>query len=119
VSVSEHMFLCVRSFIYILDITLWTEPKVTRRFHKFKQLDGKGPCLLVRTSPELVPGSFWPMAGYQKVTTAVHLAEIYNGDMLPWVLTIMFIQRYTIEQRLEPKSYMTQRLAVLALFLVV
>jgi hypothetical protein len=81
VSVSEHMFLCVRSFNYILDITLWREPKVTRRFHKFKQLNGKGPCLLVRPSPELVPRSFWPIAGYQKVTNAVHLAEIYNGNL--------------------------------------
>ncbi len=51
-------------------------PKQHVVFINSGHLDGRYPCLLVRLSLELVLGSVWPIAEYQEVTHAVHLAGI-------------------------------------------
>ncbi len=58
------------SRVFILEI------KIIDVFINSSQLDGKGSRSLVRFSPELVSGSVWPMAVYQEMTPAVHLAVI-------------------------------------------
>jgi hypothetical protein len=72
----DRIFKLSNSYVKPLNKHYRQRPRQHVLFIIYSQLDGKGLLSLVRLSPELIPVSNWPMAGYQEVTPAPHLAGI-------------------------------------------